>query len=279
MRSSRSTTLALSSALACAVALAWITIASNASATPKFNPFTYPYDTLGEGEVELEQYADVVPLKAQNAGTGAAQWYTGTQFQTEFEYGITNRLELGLYVSFAGSSPAGLASTAVLTEGTGVKQRLRYRFVDEGVWPIDVALYGEIVENDREIELEAKVILQKRFGRLRTLVNLWAEREYYFANLREWVINPTAAVSYQATPSIFPGLEGWMRVEWPDPAIHPRPFNLGPIAYLGPTMSFNFGRFWWTTGAYVRLNQAFRSLEPGDAYGNVWFRTIVGVEL
>jgi hypothetical protein len=265
--------------LSLCIVLASVASAGAARATPKFNPFTYPYDTLGEGEVEIEQYADVVPLKAQNAGTGAAQWYTGTQFQTEFEYGITNRLELGLYVSFAPGGPSGLTSTAELTEGTGVKQRLRYRFVDEGVWPIDVALYGEIVENDREIELEAKVILQKRFGRLRALVNLWAEREYYYANERDWVVNPTAAVSYQATPSIFPGIEGWMRVEWPDPAIHPRPFNVGPVEYLGPTMSFNFGRFWWTSGAYVRLNQPLRSLEPGDAYGNFWFRTIVGVEL
>jgi hypothetical protein len=253
--------------------------AFDAQATPKFNPFTYPYDTLGEGEIETELYADAVPLKAQNASSGAAQWYTATQFQVEVEYGITNRLELGLYLSIVPSPSAALTNTATLTEGNGIKQRLRYRFVDEGVWPIDVALYGEIVENDREIELEAKVILQKRIGPLRALVNLWGEREYYSANLREWVLNPTAALSYQVTPSIFPGIEGWMRVEWPDPSVHPRPFNLGPNAYVGPTMSFNFGRFWWTTGAYVRLNEPFRSLDPGDAFGNVWFRTIVGIEL
>jgi hypothetical protein len=265
--------------LATAVAIATSSYSLVAAATPKFNPFTYTYDTLAEDEVELEQYADVVPLKAQNAGSGAPQWYAGTQFQTEFEYGVTDRLELGLYVAYAPPGPADLTGTAVLIEGTGVKQRLRYRFVDEGVWPIDVAVYGEVVENDREIELEGKVILQKRLGRLRALVNLWAEREFYFVNRREWVINPTAALSYQVTPSIFPGVEGWMRVEWPDPSIHPRPFNLGPVEYVGPTMSFNFGRFWWTTGAYVRLNRAFRSLDPGDAYGNVWFRTIVGIEL
>lgn len=273
------TSLLLSSCTAGALALACTAFARTAHASPKFNPFTYPYDTLGEGEVEIEQYADVIPVKAQNAGTGASQWYTATQFQTEFEYGITNRLELGLYVSFAPGGPGGLTSLAETTEGNGVKQRLRYRFVDEGVWPIDVALYGEIVENEREIELEAKIILQKRIGRLRALINLWAEREYYFENERDWVINPTAAVSYQATPSIFPGIEAWMRAEWPDPAPHPRPFNAGPHEYLGPTMSFNFGRFWWTSGAYLRLNEPLRSLQPGDAFGNFWFRTIVGIDL
>ena len=34
-----------------------------------------------------------------------------------------------------------------MPEGTGVKQRLRYRFADAGRWPIDVAVYGEVVEN------------------------------------------------------------------------------------------------------------------------------------
>ncbi|HWL88039.1 MAG TPA: hypothetical protein VNO21_19685, partial [Polyangiaceae bacterium] len=96
---------------------------------------------------------------------------------------------------------------------------------------------------------------------------------------REWVINPTAGLSYQVTPSIFPGIEGWMRAEWPDPSVSPRVFNLGPHYYVGPTMSFNFGRFWWTSGVYLRVNDAMRSLQPGEAYGNVWFRTIVGVDL
>lgn len=256
-----------------------VSLPSAAQATPKFNPFTYTYDTLGEGEVEVEQYADAIPLKAVNAASGDPQWYVATQFQTEFEYGITNRLELGLYVSLVPTPPASLAQTGNTPEGNGVKQRLRYRFAEEGQWPIDVGIYGELVENDHEIEIEGKVILQKRIGRLRALMNLWVEHEWYYINRREWVINPTAAVSYQVTPSFFPGVEGWMRVEWPDPGIHPRPFNLGPAVYAGPTVSLNFGRFWWTTGAYLRMNDPLRSLAPGDSYGNFWFRSIVGVDL
>ncbi|HWL88050.1 MAG TPA: hypothetical protein VNO21_19740, partial [Polyangiaceae bacterium] len=128
-------------------------VSRTAGATPKYNPFTYSYDTLGEGEIELEQYADVIPLKALNAGSGTPQWYGATQFQTEFEYGITDRLELGLYITYAPRASEALVNTATTIEGTGSKQRLRLRLVDEGVWPVDVALYGEIVENDREIEL------------------------------------------------------------------------------------------------------------------------------
>src|SRR5882757_7620375 len=91
-------------------------------ATPKYNPFTYSYSTLGEGEIELEQYVDFVPLKGL-LGSRDPQWYGATQFQTEFEYGITDRLELGLYVSYV-PTPAGVAFAAETTEANGIKQRL-----------------------------------------------------------------------------------------------------------------------------------------------------------
>ena len=55
-----------------------------------------------------------------------------------------------------------------------MKQRLRYKLADTGVWPIDVSLYGELVENEREFELEAKVILQRRLGIARIMANVTA---------------------------------------------------------------------------------------------------------
>jgi hypothetical protein len=248
-----------------------------ARANPRPLPFTYGYETLAEGEAEIEQYADFTPLKALSATTGAPAWYGATQFQTELEYGITDRLELGLYVTLAPKPGESFVGAASLTEGNGIKQRLRLRLAEEGEWPIDVALYGEVVENENEVELEAKVILQKRFGRLRLMTNLWAEREYYFANRRDWVINPTLGITYQVTAAIHPGLEYWMRAEFPDPAPSPRPFNVGPHHLAGPTMMVNFGKVWWSTGVYVRFDDFGRSLQPGDAFGPIWARTVVGV--
>jgi len=62
------------------------------------------YETLPKGSVELEQYADYTPLKLQNP-VGASVLYGASQFQTEFEYGITDRLELGLYVTIRAPRP------------------------------------------------------------------------------------------------------------------------------------------------------------------------------
>jgi hypothetical protein len=253
--------------------------APDASATPRPLPFTYTTETLPKDSFEIEQYADLTPLRALSSSSGAPVWYAGTQFQTELEYGITDRLELGLYFVDVPSPGDGYAQTAPMTEGTGVKERLRYVFAEPGAWPIDVGLYGELVENDHEVELEAKLLLQRRFGKLRVATNLWAEYELYYQPQRDLVINPTLGATYELTPLLHLGAEGWMRVEFPDPAPHTRPFSVGPAGYVGPTVLLNFGRLWWSSGFYARVTDADHTMKPGEPYGPVWGRMVVGIDL
>ena len=270
----------LSRPLGAALFLAMSAVAFGARATPRPLPFTYTADTLGAGETEIEQYVDLTPVKAISGSTGAPTWYTATQFQTEFEHGITDRLELGLYVALQPDGPPGYINTAVLTEGTGFKERLRWRLADAGEWPLDVALYGELVEYQTEFEIEAKVILERRIGDLRLVANAWVEREWYYAlPQQDWVLNPTVGATYQVTPAFHAGVEYWMRVEFPNPAPNPRPFAVGPNQFVGPALMFDFGKLWWSTGVYLRVNDVERTAQVGDNYGPVWARTVVGLEL
>jgi hypothetical protein len=269
-------------AAAVAAATTW---SVHAHATPRPLPFTYTYDTLATGESELETYIDLTPVKAI-APTGQPVWYTATQYQMEFEHGITDHLELGLYAAFQPDAPQGYTDTATLTEGTGFKERLRWRIAEEGQLPIDLALYLELVEYQTEFEVEAKVILQKRFGKLRIAANAWVEREYlYAANAQDWELNPTIGATYQVTPSFHAGVEYWMRVEFPDPAPTPRIFSEGPNQFVGPALMFNLGHFWWSTGIYARVNDVGRTALPTNAtqqpddYGPIWARTVIGLEL
>jgi hypothetical protein len=250
-----------------------------AHATPRPLPFTYTTDTLETGAAEIEQYADLTPLRARSTANGLPIWYLATQFQTEFEYGITDRLELGLYFTVVPSPGDAYSSTAPMTEGTGVKQRLRYTFAAPGEWPVDLGLYGELVENDHEFEVEGKILLQRRIGKLRIDSNLWAEYELYYAPQRDVVLNPTLAATYQVTAAVHVGVESWLRVEFPDPAPHPRPFGVGPVGYVGPTFLVSLGRLWWSTGVYARVSQVNHTMQPGEPYGPVWARTIVGFDL
>jgi hypothetical protein len=248
---------------------------ARARATPKPLPFTYGADTNPKGQGEVEQYVDLVPVIAIN-GNGAPQHYLATQMQTEVEYGLSKSVELGLYVTLAPQT-AGFLETPSLTEGNGAKQRIRWRLADQGDWPIDVALYGELTENESEIEIEAKLILERRFGPVRLLANAWFEHEFYFTGRREWVLNPTAGFTVQATPTVSPGFEWWMRQEIRADATDPPSFNAGPHHYVGPTLRVSLGNFFWTSGLYLRVSDFGRALTPGvDSYGPVWFRSLVG---
>jgi hypothetical protein len=262
------------------IVLGILLVPAAAEATPDPLPFTYVYETLPKGSLEVEQYVDYTPIKVLDAN-GNPVTYGASQFQTEFEYGISDRLELGLYATIAPTSSA-YNQVPPLTEGTGLKERLRLRLAEAGEWPVDVGLYGELVENERELEFEAKIILQRRIGDLRIVANLWAEREYenFDSHQGDWVINPTLGVTYQVTPMFHPGIESWLRAEYPD-SNPPRTFNLGPQAYVGPAMMFDFGNFWWSTGFYFRVTDVGQTPDPKtmtpEAFGSVWLRMIFGI--
>ncbi len=243
-----------------------------AQATPRPLPYTYIYETLPAGDAEVELYADLTPLRAIDAN-GAPARYLGTQYQLEIEYGLTDRLELGLYLTLAPTDPTLMFAPA-MPEGTGVKQRLRYRFADAGQWPIDLAIYGEVVENQREIELEGKLILQRRLGPFRIAANAWAERELYFNGAREWVLDPTAGVVLEKWITAQPGVEYWMRAEHADGG----GWVVAPEHYLGPTVLLQFGKIWWSNGFYFRLDGLTTpAIGSGLPFGAVWARTIVGI--
>jgi hypothetical protein len=253
-----------------------IAAATPARANPRPLPFTYQVETLPEGGTEVEQYVDFTPVRVLSGATGAPVWFGAVQLQTEFEHGLTPRLELGLYVTFVPRAGEAYATQPVMRQGNGLKQRLRFRLSDPETWPIDVGLYGEVTENEREIELEGKILLQRRLGDFRAIANLSVERELYFSGEGEWVLDPSFGLTFSRWPRVQPGIEGWLLAEYPDGG-GDRPFNLGPHGYLGGAVLLSFGQFWWSTGVYARLNGASRRSQPGDSFGAVWGRTIVGI--
>ena len=250
-------------------------------ANPRALPFTYTTDTLVPGAAELEQVVDLVPSRAQ--GSEGAQWVMPSAFQTEIEIGLADRLELGLYMTFVpqasvGAFPAGIGAFPGV--GNGLKQRLRYIFADPNEWPIDVGVYVELTETEREVELEGKLLLQKRFGDLRIAANLSNEYELYLSKQREYVLNPSLGATYEISPKLHVGIDAFVRGEYP---LHPKPptrtFGLGPEAYVGPAVMMNFGKLWWTVGAYARVTDFSHELQVDEPYGPLWFRSMIGYDL
>ncbi|HEY4182583.1 MAG TPA: hypothetical protein VGM90_37380 [Kofleriaceae bacterium] len=254
--------------------------AATAHANPRAFPFTYTTDGLPAGEVEIEQYADLVSMRGVTS-SAAKETYLQSAFQTEIEIGLTDRLELGLYLTYVPTYGDQYGSQTIPAgAGTGLKQRLKYLLADPDAWPIDVGVYGELTENESEVELEAKLLLGKRFGSVRVAANLVGETELYFSKQRDIVLAPSLAVGYEVTPALHVGIESFLRGEYPqNPKPATRTFGLGPQAYLGPTVLYNFGKLWWCTGLYTRVTDTSHDLQPGEPYGRFWARTVIGYSL
>jgi hypothetical protein len=255
-----------------------LVVSRTALADPHPLPFSYPYSTLPRGLTELEQYVDMTPLRTVvNPQDGSTRNRLQGIFVTELEYGITDRLELGLYLQFSNDLSGSTGQQPMQFDG--VKQRLRYRFADPGAWPVNLAIYGEVAELSSELELEAKIILERRFGPWQWIVNLTGEHEWYYEGEKELVFVPSGGVSYEVTPACRIGAEYWGRVEHAFDEPGDAPFSALWHHYVGPTFLFQTSRVWLAAAPYVRVDHLGRAGEVGDELGRFWFRTIVGIDL
>jgi hypothetical protein len=269
--------------------LAAALLAPSARANPHPLPYSYPYQTLPQGKIEVEQIVDLVPMRVSREkvdGTRDAVTALRYRLQSELELGITDRLELGLYFAYR----QGATADTPALRFEGMKQRLRYRFAEEGDLPIDIGVYFEVAELYNEVELEQKLLLSRRFGYLTAVVNLWVEQEYYFQD-QDWklIYNPTAGAVYEFSPNFMLGLEYWARGRFdeatsePSSAAEPTSHDDGAGSpsgarhYLGPTFLLQSGEAWWSTGVYARLDHFSEDAVADDPYGKVWIRTMVGL--
>jgi hypothetical protein len=274
-------------ASALSVAAALFLVSAPASATPHTLPYTYPYETLPEGQAEVEAITDMNMLRVyKDPGGDPTQgklYEPQYLLTTEYEYGISDRVELGLYQAFY-STPQNGGDNALGFDG--MKWRVRTRLAEEGEWPVDVSLYFELETMHDELSFEEKINLQKKLGHLTWMANLWVEEPIQ----RPWdspangqkltfVINPTTGFSYQLTPTFHLGVEYWARgMLSPIGDTDQERKNNGVHHYVGPAVNFNFGKFWFTVATYAQAS-SLANPQPGDAYGPFWGRAMIGLEL
>lgn len=231
-------------------------LATTAAANPRPLGFTYQYATTPEGQLEVETYVDVRPLEIDD-GAGGTNTRLQFDLQTELELGLSSHWELGFYL--VGRQPADGPFVF-----RGLKQRVRGRFAEEGELPIDLGVYLEVIEYGDKLELEQKLILQKRMGSLLALANISFEQEIPFDGGEvEVVFNPSAGLAWSPSPSVSLGLEYRLDGEISE---------LGEADhYLGPVVMLVKGEYFATIGAYAHL--------AGESSGDVWVRCLLGIGL
>lgn len=267
-----------------AIALTLGLATAPALANPRPLPFSYPYETLPHQALEVEQYIDMVPVRVVRElpdGTTDGVVSVRSQLQTELEYGLTDRLEIALYFAFR---QGGSAATPFL-RFQGLKQRLRYRFAEQGEWPVNVGIYLELAEYHNELEFEEKILLSRRFGPVNVVANLWVEQEWYFQTEEtKFIYNPTVGAHFEVSPRLSIGAEYWARGRFdsdrgPTDMDAETDATTSTVHYAGPTVLLQAKRVWLAAGVYARLDQLGSGVAINDPYGKLWVRTLLGVDL
>jgi hypothetical protein len=180
------------------------------------------------------------------------QWFTWQsgddfdkyQFRHEIEFGITDRLQLGVYLfDWEHEKEEGASDTK--WEGSGIE--LIYQLSDPNKNFLGSALYLEAKGSDEEAAVEGKILLQKNFGPLIAVYNIVLEAEWedeFEEEVGVW--ENTFGLSYEINPNLFVGVEATHEVEfedWNEPGHH--------VVYAGPNVSFRKGSFFATlTGLF-----------------------------
>ena len=159
--------------------------------------FNQGYHTTRKGEFEVELWNDFNMKEADNDNSYSSK------HQVELEYGLTNHLQLAYYEVFKWDRPKDWRRDAFKIEA-------KYRFLESGELPIDIALYGEYKNPNGHRatgsdELEGKLILSRDFGPWNLVGNLIAERKINEHEDLQWEY--TLGTSYPVTPRVRVELE------------------------------------------------------------------------
>lgn len=190
--------------------------------------FTYGYGTVPKGGIEVEHYLTMYGKD----GDRTRYW----EHQVELEYGISDRLEAGVYVNFGQWDAEDIAFRKY-------KARLRYRLGSQGVAPIDVGLYLEYIGTPTldSHGVEAKLLLAKDVDRFISAMDLEYAVEFEEGGIVH-ELEPTLGLGWRFAPWFALGVEGKFEAYFRESGLD------GPYAWAGPSLHLagEGGRLWWT---------------------------------
>jgi hypothetical protein len=254
-------------ALLAAILLAAAGLSLSAKAEESQFGFVYTTDLLPKGAKEVEQW-----------GTWRFQKIAGQfdQFdgRTEFEYGLTDNLQVSMYANYTWAQAYRNGPDGVTTPPeplsydspepyghyqasrlTGFSGEMIYRFLSPYTDKVGMAVYVEPTVGAAFRELEAKLILQKNFfdDRLTTAVNFTYAPEWRYQNVddapgkKAWNYEVDAnvgiAASYRFRPNWSAGVEFENEHEY-NSYNFSRESNNG--YYFGPSIHYGGKRFFIT---------------------------------
>jgi len=253
------------------VALVLAASASAAAASERHFTYTYESAVLRPGAREIEPW--------NTFRLGKSDFYSRLDTRLEAEFGLTDRLQTALYLNLKAEiadTPTGRSRS---TELEGISSEWKLKLSDPVADRAGLALYGELSAGPSEIEVEGKLILDKRAGRFLGALNLVAEHEWSFedpATEREKTFEVDAAGGWFLTSRLTAGLELRSHTVVP-----PEGERIRSALFLGPTVSYAKGG-WWVAASVLPQVRALAGASHGHLdlveHERVEVRVLVGLE-
>ena len=253
---------------------AFLVIALSAvGATASERHFTYTYESavLRPGAREIEPW--------NTFRLGKSSFFSRLDSRLEAEIGLTDRLQTSLYLNLKAETADTIDGRSSSTEFEGISSEWKMKLSDPVADPAGVALYGELRAGTAEVELEGKLILDKRAGRFLGALNLVAEHEWVFEEAeteREKAFELDAAGCWFLTRRLTAGLELRSHTVVPPPGEPTR-----SALFLGPTVAYAT-EGWWVAASVLPQVRALAGSSDGHLdlveHERVEVRVLFGLE-
>jgi hypothetical protein len=252
-------------------AVALLAIAAPSAASERHFTYTYESGVLRPGAREIEPWSTF--------RLGRSDFYRRLDTRIEAELGLTDRLQTSFYLNMSALSsdtPLGRTST---TELQGISSEWKLKLSDPVADRAGLAVYGELSAGPSAVELEGKLILDKRVGRFLGALNLVGEREWETeeeGTETESVFEVDAAGCFFLTPRLTAGLELRSHTVFLPDAEPTR-----SALFVGPTVSYT-REGWWVAASVLPQVRALAGASDGhlelEEHERVEVRVLFGLE-
>lgn len=146
---------------------------SSSFAQDRLFTYTYQSGVLQPGQSELEVWSTFKQ--------GRTNFYRALEHRLEFETGLTKRLQTAFYLNYSSNKGLVIAPGDTSIQGStsySFSNEWKFKLTDPVANTIGSALYAEWTYGADEIELEAKLILDKKIGKTFHALNIVGELEF-----------------------------------------------------------------------------------------------------
>lgn len=218
--------------------------------------FTYLYQStvMGKGEKEIEIWTTT--RIGKNTG-----YFARIDNRVEFELGVTKKLQTAFYINFSNTTTDNSSGTNKTEfKFRGISSEWKYQFTSPVSDALGFALYTELGLNTDEVELESKLILDKKINKTTLALNITFEPEWKLSSGKtetETKLEGSFGLSYPLAQNIHAGFELRQHNVFTSAGLEHSAF------FGGPVISYS-GDEWWATLTLMPQIAGFKGKSTGS---------------